>query len=975
MKPYYFLTEQKEYWLKILGDKIYYELLDAPDDWLSPDRYGHIEDTEKELTQWLECLKSQIPELHLTFTDAIFGPIFDLIISSFLLWKHPDWDKYALLENPQEVMVSFLYDMIYEIPLRVCIFEMHTLKEKGLFSSLDSTNEYDEYCMLYLKSGNYIYSLCRKYHEMARLLFLRMKYGYENFTEFIERLPVDKTMLEREICNGNQIVHLKSRIMCASDSHKNGKKVLICDLGNGYKVVYKPHGVMKEKLYQNLFHHFNERLGMAAFDYRILDRSAYGWESYLEVSPCLTQKAIMRYFRRMGIHLFLCYLLSGSDAHQENVVAVGEYPVLMDLETIPGIKKGFGNNEADKYIKEFIQRCVLKTGMLPVPVWRIQGKSVFMGALSPREEMSTPFLVPVIVNEKTSDMAIEYKHVRIKMAGSLPIYNGETVDSIGYVEEICKGFSQAYEYWLAEQNAIEKEIQPFWEEETRLLIRHTQQYSMFLNASLSPVYLENTYKRLAMLQVLRKQGMSLDIVRQEISELYQLDIPYFGCRADEVASHLGKSAYQCYEETKQVFCVKDMERQIELIRFSFLSMTQYEERCGKTYENVKRQIKLENNGSETFIEWILNWISLWQEKDENGVGFISTKMDQNGIWGIQSMGPDLYDGMGGLAVFFAILIKRRLLHDTKLFEQILARLFMYTDLGKIRGTGLFSGAGSVAFTYALLYVILQEERFLTYAEKQASLLGAIYIQDKNYDLLSGNAGAIVFLIILYILTKDEKWKSQAIEIGDWLWTKAIKQKQGYGWKLKSCENALGGIAHGNSGFMIAYAALLEHTGNPKYVKIIKELLNYENSLFDDRVGNWRDMRSPEQNIYQNSWCNGASGILLARMKLAELTDFADDEGISKDIATAAKVLFENIDLRGFCLCHGVVGNYFIMRRYRAKYKLNSFQKQQMNNLKMKILRIMSDWSELPFEEKYTMGLMNGIIGIGLGSILLIFAKN
>jgi len=47
----------------------------------------------------------------------------------------------------------------------------------------------------------------------------------------------------------------------------------------------------------------------------------------------------------------------------------------------------------------------------------------------------------------------------------------------------------------------------------------------------------------------------------------------------------------------------------------------------------------------------------------------------------------------------------------------------------------------------------------------------------------------------------------------------------------------------------------------------------------------------------------------------------------------------------------------------------------MNNLKMKILRIMSDWSELPFEEKYTMGLMNGIIGIGLGSILLIFAKN
>lgn len=183
------------------------------------------------------------------------------------------------------------------------------------------------------------------------------------------------------------------------------------------------------------------------------------------------------------------------------------------------------------------------------------------------------------------------------------------------------------------------------------------------------------------------------------------------------------------------------------------------------------------------------------------------------------------------------------------------------------------------------------------------------------------------------------------------------------------ENVLGGMAHGNSGFMIAYAALLEHTGNPKYVKIIKELLNYENSLFDDRVGNWRDMRSPIQKVYQNSWCNGASGILLARMKLAELPYFDKDEGIHKDIDSAAKVLFENINLRSFCLCHGVVGNYFIMRRYCAKYKLNSFQKQQMNNMKRNISRILSDWSELPIEEKYSIGFMNGLTGIALGNIL------
>lgn len=969
MNPYYFLEEQKEYWIRILGNKIYYELLNSSTDWLSPNRYGHIDDAKREITQWLECLRNQKSELHSMFTDKTFGPIFDLIISSFLLWKHPDWNNFAVTENPQESMAFFLFDMIYEIPLRVCILEMHTLKDKGILSNLDSAKEYEDYCTHYLGNRNYIYSLCNKYPEMARILFQRMKYGYENYAEFIKRLLSDKDILEQEICSGNRIVLLKPRIVCTSDSHKRGRKVLICDLGNGYKVVYKPHDIKKEKLYQKLFWRFNERLGMSVFDYSILDRSIYGWEHFLETRPCLTKGAVERYFRRMGIHLFLCCLLSGTDAHQENIIAVGEYPILLDLETIPGVKRELNSDDSDKCVNKFIQNCVLKTGMLPVPVWRIQDRSVFMGALSPKEEMSTPFLVPVIVNEKTSDMTIEYKHIRIEKADSLPVYNGEAVDPMEYVEEICEGFRQAYTYWLAEQKSIEKEIHPFWEEESRFLIRHTQQYSMFLNTSLLPVFLENTYKRLAMLQVLRKQGLSHDIVCQEISELYQLDIPYFSCRADEEAALLGKSAYQCYTEAIQLRNTKDMERQTELIRFSFWTIISRQNTDDQITKCQKNQIEFNGIESKTFLEWVVNWITLWQEEDKNGVGFISTKMDQNGIWGVQPMGIELYDGIGGVAIFLAILKRRELLQNTNLLENILARLFMHTDKKRINGTGLFTGEGSVAFTYALLYIILEEERFLTYAEKQASRLSTLYKYDQNYDLLSGNAGAIVLLIILYTLTREEKWKILAIEIGDWLWSKAVEQDQGYGWKLKSCENVLGGMAHGNSGFMMAYAALLEHTGNQKYVKIIEELLNYENSLFDEEAGNWRDMRSPNQKIYQNSWCNGASGILLARMKLAELPDFIGYERIHRDIDSAAKVLFEKIDLRGLCLCHGIVGNYFIMRRYRAKYKLNSFQKLQMYNLERKISELSSNWNELPIEEKYSMGLMNGLSGIVLGCIL------
>ena len=41
----------------------------------------------------------------------------------------------------------------------------------------------------------------------------------------------------------------------------------------------------------------------------------------------------------MGIHLFLGYALGATDLHGENIIAHGEYPVIIDMETYPGYLK------------------------------------------------------------------------------------------------------------------------------------------------------------------------------------------------------------------------------------------------------------------------------------------------------------------------------------------------------------------------------------------------------------------------------------------------------------------------------------------------------------------------------------------------------------------------------------------------------------------------------------------------------------
>ena len=49
---------------------------------------------------------------------------------------------------------------------------------------------------------------------------------------------------------------------------------------------------------------------------------------------CASEEEIRRYYRRTGHLLCLVYALNGSDFHYENLIADGEHPVPIDLETI-----------------------------------------------------------------------------------------------------------------------------------------------------------------------------------------------------------------------------------------------------------------------------------------------------------------------------------------------------------------------------------------------------------------------------------------------------------------------------------------------------------------------------------------------------------------------------------------------------------------------------------------------------------------
>src|SRR5262249_12347566 len=130
---------------------------------------------------------------------------------------------------------------------------------------------------------------------------------------------------------------------------------------------------------------------------------------------------------------------------------------------------------------------------------------------------------------------------------------------------------------------------------------------------------------------------------------------------------------------------------------------------------------------------------------------------------------------------------------------------------------------------------------------------------------------------------------------------------------------LTGFSHGASGIGWALLELHAKTGDSRYRHAAEQAFLYERSHFDSHHQNWPDFRNMEeagmpvrsdQPSFAVSWCHGAPGIGLARLRAATLTgDATYREEAELAVATTSQILTESAGrYENFSLCHGVGGN-------------------------------------------------------------------
>ena len=369
--------------------------------------------------------------------------------------------------------------------LKILILDVHRQKNFGNLKGSTPKEQYDYYEKKYLNNATYVKSLLQEYPELKRLLELKNNSIQRAECEIRKSLYAEKEQIQKIFCDGRKFSGTVGIYMSKGDIHRGGRSVAKVELDNGTILYYKPHSLDKNIKYQELYNYLCRKTGISCRTVQYLSHDSYGWEEKIENIPCKNESEVEHYYFRMGIHLFLGYALGATDLHGENIIAHGEYPVIIDMETYPGYLKQQSEKDGSS-VEEKINKSteiklansVIHTGVLPVLTWGRGNSRVLISAMGTEEKIKTPFKLPVVKDDKTSDIHIEYEPVEMQIKECIVRLNDQVINAADYTECIIRGFCRAYMVTMADKK-VEVMLSGFFDGRSRVVLRHTQQYAMY----------------------------------------------------------------------------------------------------------------------------------------------------------------------------------------------------------------------------------------------------------------------------------------------------------------------------------------------------------------------------------------------------------------------------------------------------------------------------------------------------------------
>ena len=839
---------------------------------------------------------------------------------------------------------------MFNIMGKLVAVELELYKQSEKFISEDKEERFQEFIKNKFCSKNDFLNFYKKYPVVARIAVVRIKYLENNFKELLFRLENDF----HEICAFLKIkkLHLTNLALSAGDSHEQGSSVAILHFNN-IKLVYKPRDLRIGAIFQKFLDWCAVNSGL--LDLKIprgIYRKEYTYTEFIGKTHCKSHEDVSNFYLRYGYLVAVCYLLGINDLHLENVIAMGEYPVIIDIETMFQITPVFKNKNLYTDLLTMINiESVLNTCLLPTKIDVGIDGEIELSALNGKEaKTGSQVLTPVNLNN--DDFRYKKTDAYFKGGDNLPMLdNKDEIDYKKYRFRIIEGFNDFMQFLMMNKTEFIYMVSEFKEKRIRVLMKGTERYASMIRYANHPKYnVEMKYRERLMMNIWSYPYADKRIVKSEIKDLLFNDIPIFftlSNSTDIIDSHgkiyksfFEKSGLDLAIERIKKFDKKELKQQ-QMLMIASLGLANDCLNEEKSFVEVK-EIKDDFSYLKE-AEYLANKLMDESIMKYDTASFMNIDCDTEKHWMIVACDESLYSGLSGISTFFILMYKKTRKKEYHMFYQKLLRLSVIqsnNQLIKSAFTGRLSPIYPMLLEYKIFGTILDEK----YLKSIIEYLNELSEEDINNivgtDYISGLSGIIRLMKNMELISHLGIIHQDTLNLFISILKKRILI-------MKDTISIQVGLAHGLSGLALALSSASEVDDT-----LVHDLLTKEMSL---------DVK--EENSYK--WCWGLSGMIQARIEIMKKSP-------NLEIKNQLSVLIEKYENlldkmpQDDTLCHGLGG---ILVTLKTIFDYNGCSKWEerihilLSNIKYN--SVVKGYRIPKLYDLEMKGLFDGISGIGL----------
>lgn len=851
--------------------------------------------------------------------------------------------------------------------------------------------------------------LMEEYPLLWRRLWTVSRQWVRSTGELLAHLVEDHGRIREELFDGRDPGTLSEVRIGAGDRHRGGRSVAILTFDGGRRLVYKPRSLAVDRAFGAYVGWLNRRgqspeLRAA----RIVDAGDHGWTEFVRPEACADTEQVRRFYRRQGAYLAVFYALEAMDLHYENLVASGEHPVVVDLECLLAHRRPrrFGQDVPGSWVAHLLGRSVSRTGLLPKRVWgRPRREGLEISGLGGESGQQMPFPMWNLEARSTDRMRAVLKHGTMTGAENRPVLADEPARVLDYLDDLVEGFRDTYrlvvdtrEAWL-EGDGGPGTAGAFADVRVRSVLRPTAYYSLVLTNMHHPDLLRDAVEVDLLLEHLwagLAPGDELArLVPFERRDLLRGDVPVFyalpGSRdlfasdGERIPEFFSEPSLDSVERHVRSMGPEDLERQVWVIRSSMNTLSREREPAPDGRGASTRAGREARGGwsPEEAVEEagrIGDRLERLCFRHDGHVGWAGVTLTGEREWSLQPLGFDLYNGIGGVALFLAYLAevtgerRHRELAREALSSCLDFHRGMAVSPGPGPGIGAFTGLSGLSYLLAHLGRLWDDPGLRERATSIAGECRDLAADDDDLDVIGGSAGAILALAAVHETVPGGESLELVRRCADRLLDRATETVAGIGWKTPAEESRpLAGFSHGGAGFALALARARAILGEERYGEAAVGALEHERSLYVAEHANWPDLRDPPDgreprpgDAFMWAWCHGAPGIGLGRVATLDHLP-----GLRPSILEEIRAAVDSTVRTGFAsnlsLCHGALGNLELLLAVHRRVPELAVQ-EELADGRDQVARVLArdGWRcGVPISVD-TPGLMMGLAGIGYG---------